>query len=140
VIAAAWGVRFRRAGADDRALAWVLAAGALSAVALAPVLPVLARLAPACPFHALTGVPCPGCGTTRAALAFFRGDVAAALAWNPLAATALAAGVLGGLLAPLWVALGGPLPGLAPVLPARTRLALVALLALNWAYLVWRGV
>ena len=136
----AWGVRFRRAGRDDRALAWVLAAGALSACALAPVLPVLARFAPVCPFHALTGVPCPGCGSTRAVLALFRGDVAAAFGFNPLAATALAAGIVGGLLAPLWVLGGGPLPALAPVLPARTRVALGALLIVNWAYLVWRGV
>lgn len=140
MILAAWGVRVRRAGADDRALAWVLAAGTLSAVAVAPALPALARYAPPCVFHALTGVPCPGCGSTRAVLAFFRGDFAAALAFNPLVATALAAGLLAGALAPVWVALGGPLPALAPVLPARTRVVIAAAIALNWAYLVWRGV
>jgi hypothetical protein len=140
VIAAAWGVSARRARADDRALAWVLAMGAGSVVALAPVLPALARFVPACPFHALTGVPCPGCGVTRAALAFFRGDLAAAFGWNPLAAAALVAGLAAGALAPVWVALGGPLPALAPVLPVRTRVAIVAALLLNWAYLVWRGV
>lgn len=39
---------------------------------------------PPCPFHALTGLYCPGCGTTRALAAFSHGDFFAALAWNPL--------------------------------------------------------
>jgi len=37
-------------------------------------------------FFALTlGVPCPGCGMTRAALAMLTGEFARAVAWNPLA-------------------------------------------------------
>lgn len=65
---------------------------------------------------------------------------AGALAWNPLATLALAAGLAAAALAPAWVALEGPLPVLAPVLPARARAALVAMIALDWAYLVTRGV
>lgn len=38
-----------------------------------------------CPLKAVTGVPCAGCGSTRAGLALLRGDPAAAAAWNPLA-------------------------------------------------------
>ena len=135
-----WGVSFRAAGPDDRSLALLLALGALSAVAIAPFLPWLAPLAPPCPFHAITGVPCPGCGSTRAALALARGDVFAAFGWNPLAAFAMVAGGAACLLAPLWVHSGRPLPMLAPVLPARARTALVAVLASNWAWLVMRGV
>ncbi len=136
----AWGVSFRRAGRADRSLAWVGTFGFASVLALSPWLSALARFAPACPFHALTGMPCPGCGATRAALALARGDVAGALAWNPLATLALVGGLAAAALAPAWVALEGPLPVLAPVLPARARAALVAMIALDWAYLVTRGV
>ncbi len=37
-----------------------------------------------CSFASLTHHPCPGCGTTRSALALFHGDFAGALRWNPL--------------------------------------------------------
>ena len=37
-----------------------------------------------CPLHRFCGVPCPTCGTTRAAFALARGDFAAAFALNPL--------------------------------------------------------
>lgn len=36
-----------------------------------------------CPLKELTGWPCPTCGATRALFALLRGDVTAALAWNP---------------------------------------------------------
>lgn len=41
--------------------------------------------APLCPFKALTGLPCPGCGMTHAFLALGRLDLAGAWAANPLA-------------------------------------------------------
>lgn len=37
-----------------------------------------------CPIQFFTGVSCPGCGMTRAALAVLRGDFAAALSFHPL--------------------------------------------------------
>lgn len=37
-----------------------------------------------CVFRFVTGVPCPGCGMTRAWLAALRGDLAAAVAYHPL--------------------------------------------------------
>lgn len=40
---------------------------------------------PGCPFHALTGLYCPGCGTTRALHALLHGNLAQAVAMNPLA-------------------------------------------------------
>jgi hypothetical protein len=45
---------------------------------------VLASGVVPCSFATLTHHPCPGCGTTRSALALLHGDVAAAFRWNPL--------------------------------------------------------
>ena len=40
---------------------------------------------PSCPFHAITGLYCPGCGSTRALHALAHGELRAALGYNPLA-------------------------------------------------------
>ena len=37
-----------------------------------------------CPFKRLTGIPCPGCGMTRAWLCALRMDFGGALYWHPL--------------------------------------------------------
>jgi len=52
-----------------------------------------------CPLKLLTGIPCPGCGTTRAVFAFAEGNFLEALQINPLgllisAIIFIAAGVL----------------------------------------------
>lgn len=52
-----------------------------------------------CPLRSMTGIACPGCGGTRAGLALFRGDVAAALAMNPFLVLALATLLTGGIAA-----------------------------------------
>ena len=44
---------------------------------------------PACPFHALTRLYCPGCGTTRALHALLHGRLGLALDMNPLAVLAV---------------------------------------------------
>jgi hypothetical protein len=36
-----------------------------------------------CPFHALTGLLCPGCGMTRSMIAFFTGHFTWSLQFNP---------------------------------------------------------
>jgi hypothetical protein len=36
-----------------------------------------------CPFKALTGIPCPGCGMTRAMLSITKGDFHGAFGYNP---------------------------------------------------------
>ena len=128
---------WRSATRDDLPLATLWALAAACAVASAPILPLLARLASPCPLHALTGISCPTCGATRAAMALAHGDIAAALVCNPLAAIVILAGLAGGATAPVWVALRGPLPRWRATPFA--RLALASVLAANWAYLIGRG-
>jgi hypothetical protein len=123
---------------------WIVATAwaAVSALAFAgrALLPALAELGPGCAFHALTGLPCLACGTTRAALRLAAGDPAGAFLMNPLAAATLLAAWLGGFVAPVWLALGLPLPGVPRALPVWARVGLVTLLAANWCFLVVRGV
>jgi hypothetical protein len=67
-----------------------MGSGWLVVVLGAPVLRQWAgRRIPMCIFRELTGLPCPGCGSTRAGLAILRGDLLAALAFNPLMTLAL---------------------------------------------------
>ncbi len=40
---------------------------------------------PVCPMYAILGIPCPGCGMTRATHALLEGRVAESLYYNPLA-------------------------------------------------------
>lgn len=70
-----------------RAAAWaLLAVTGLSGLLHLAGLNLLAALPeiPLCPFKALTGLPCPGCGMTHAFLALGRLDLAGAWAANPL--------------------------------------------------------
>lgn len=56
-------------------------------VAMVPLLAVVVALwsgLASCPNRALTGVPCPGCGLTRATFALLSGDLVEALHWHPL--------------------------------------------------------
>ena len=46
--------------------------------------PAQSRFFPPCLFHKMTGLYCPGCGSTRAAHALLHGDVIAALGYNLL--------------------------------------------------------
>jgi hypothetical protein len=77
-------------GAPDRLLVRVgrpalVAASAVAALAwVAAVDPNEPGHYPTCPFLAATGWFCPGCGSLRALQALAHGDVAAAMARNPL--------------------------------------------------------
>jgi hypothetical protein len=88
----------------------------------------------------LTGLPCPTCGSTRALGRLFALDMAGAFAMNPL--TALAALTLGAwavadlVLLPRRRALGLEV---APHTGSLLRVAAVAAIALNWAYLLASG-
>ena len=128
-----------RVSREDGAV-WALLAGggAAAAVAVARFAPGLAAFLPACPFRALTGLPCPTCRTTRALLALAAGHPLAAAAWSPLAVlavlAALGAGLwgLGRLAAPGWL----PRPSRAVGSEVVWARAAGVLVLLNWAYLL----
>lgn len=68
----------------------LLAAAAIAAAVLWQVDPHQAgNPLPPCPSLWLTGLLCPGCGTTRALHALLHGDLPGALAMNPLMVLAL---------------------------------------------------
>ena len=46
--------------------------------------PYHSQVFPVCPFLAMTGLQCPGCGSTRAMYSLLHGDVPGAVRMNPL--------------------------------------------------------
>jgi hypothetical protein len=128
-------------GEPDPELLWgsLLAASALIAAGwLISGLPT-----PLCPLHALTGIPCPTCGMTRATTALLHGHPVEALQWNPLMTLVLSGAALYVLYAAVVVI--GKLPRLRWTPPSRSesqwiRISVILLIATNWAYLLWRGV
>jgi hypothetical protein len=74
------------AAPSRRVTAALVVAGGVWAVA--PVHPGLT-----CPFRAMTGLPCPLCGMTRAVTAGLRGDVVASLRFQPAGLVLIALGV-----------------------------------------------
>jgi hypothetical protein len=129
-------LRWRDALREEKQLAWLWGVAAASSLLLRPFWLALAPLAPACPFRAITGIPCPTCGTTHAAVALLHGDLTAALAANPLASLAGLAFAVGGLLAPLWAVLKLPMLEIPSPLPRWARCGLVTVLLANWVIVI----
>lgn len=118
-------------------LFWGAVAAAL--VALSSLAPHVAEAAPACLLKTLTGLPCPTCGATRAALALARFDPAAAFAVSPLAAAVWILLIAGGLAAGLASLARIEIPGPPSDLSRPVRWALVAVVVANWIYLILTG-
>jgi hypothetical protein len=94
---------------------------------------------PICLFHVLTGRPCLTCGATRSAIAFFHGHLLTALKWNPLAFLCYCALSLFNVHAFATVVMRTPRLRIVR-LGSSERKSLrgfaIALLALNWVYLL----
>jgi len=89
-----------------------------------------------CPLKTLSGIPCPSCGATRAALALLEGNFCAALVFNPLAVGLYLLGPPAGLCYlrfPRLRAWKLRIPRLALWIP------IGAAIAANWAYLLLAG-
>ena len=135
---------FRRLapGETDHELVWLsVAVASLGAAAAWFAL----RLPwPQCLFHTLTGLPCVTCGSTRSAIAFFHGQFFSAWKWNPLAFGFLCA--LSSFNIYAFIVLTAHAPRLRIANSSRAektvaRFLTIALLALNWIYLLphWRN-
>jgi hypothetical protein len=122
--------RVRRFGHPE-----VFAALAAASFLVARFVPVLA-LPFVCPARGLLGIPCATCGMTHAFVALAHGDLAGALHASPLGALLASGAWLYAALDLLRIALGRPLPSLAP---GTQRLAVAAgavALVANWAWLL----
>jgi len=127
-------------GSLDPELLWgslILLAAALGAAWLTCGLPT-----PLCPLHAWSGIPCPTCGSTRAAGALINGEIKAAFVWNPL----MTAGFFGAAAYLCYAAavVIGRLPrlrieSLTPHEARVIRVLAILLIAANWLYLLLAG-
>ena len=128
--------RFAAAGPLPLGALWGAVAATL--VLLSPWVAGWTRGLPPCVLKAMTGIPCPGCGTVRTAIALSHVDLSAAFALNPLAAVALLALVGGGLIAGVLAALGREIPRPTSY-PTWVRLLAAGLILGNWAFILGAG-
>lgn len=94
---------------------------------------------PSCVFHALTGLPCVTCGATRSTIQFLHGHFQSALLFNPLVFASLCAIALFDVYAFAVLATRAPRLRLADWKQTEKKLVrvlVIALLALNWIYLL----
>jgi hypothetical protein len=124
---------------DHEALWLLVGSASLCLLGVALVTPGIQL--PRCAFKTITGLPCPTCGVTRTVIALSRGDVDRALFLNPLAAIAGGLALVYLLYAAAVLALR--LPRFRPTVSAldarRVRIAAVAVLAVNWIWLIATG-
>jgi Protein of unknown function (DUF2752) len=99
---------------------------------------------PRCVFHDLTGLPCLTCGMTRSAIQFFHGHFVAAFKWNPLVFAGLCGLSVFNTYALAVLVTRAPrvrIVGFTSAEKFHARTALLAMLALNWIYVLvrWRN-
>ena len=123
-------------GETDHELLWLTVS--LGGLAAAAAWFALHLPWPRCLFLAITGHPCLTCGSTRAAFQFFQGNLFSAWRWNPLAFVFLCSVTVFDVYA--FAVLAARRPRLRFTLMQSEKIAarilIVALLALNWIYLL----
>jgi len=93
-----------------------------------------------CAFKAITGLPCPTCGSTRAAARLAHLDLIGGFAMNPLFVASAALLGVWGLMDLVLLPRGRALALEVAPAPARfLRAAAVAAVVANWAYLIAAG-
>jgi hypothetical protein len=99
-----------------------------------------------CMFKAVTHIPCPSCGATRAILLLLRGDIGGSLALNPLGAFLFAALVV----LPVWLLADTIMKGKSLIRcyvgaehilrrKAWVSVPLIVLVAANWFWNILKG-
>ena len=124
---------------EERQLAYLWLAAVVSSLALRPIWLAVAPHLHSCVFKSIFDLPCPTCGTTRAATAFLHGDILASFAANPLAALSGVVFVVGGVVAGVWAMAGWPLPHCKLSMPVWMRFLAIGVIAANWIYLIGRS-
>lgn len=123
----------------ERQLGLLWGGVALLLILVSPLAEGRATALPSCPIKTLSGLPCPTCGTTRAALALSHFDLTGSMAINPLAALVWLGLIVGGLIVGLRAVLNMPLREPKWVLSIPVRGLLVLVILANWLYLVGVG-
>lgn len=133
--------RPRIPGGPDPELIWgavLSSAGLIAALWLRSGLP-----SPPCALHALTGIPCPTCGTTRSVAALLQGKTHTAFLLNPLTTTLLIGIAIYVLYSAVAVAFRLPRLRWEPLSASERRwirIGVILLIASNWVWLAHRGI
>lgn len=97
---------------------------------------------PLCPFHAITGIPCPSCGITRGLFTLLHGDPRTAFLFNPLGLIALLGLAIYLVYAVIVVVVDLPRLRRHPLSSTQkmiARMSVVILVVINWIYLIYHG-
>ena len=102
--------------------------------------PHIVGFGPSCPFHRLTGIPCPGCGGVRATETLMKGHILEALYVNPVSIAFEVVALIG----VAWFAFD-TLRGKDTLLPILRKpwsptltIVILSVIVLNWAWTIYK--
>ncbi len=129
-------MKWRPLRTEERQLTYLWGVVVIASISLRRLWLALPPFLPRCAFRQLTGIPCPTCGSTHAAIALLHGELLRALAANPLVTLTGVAFAAGGLIAPVWALTRLPIPAVSLKFPLWARVAAVLIILANWIYLI----